>query len=79
MDELSTSARLAHRALKIILIPVMIFVGVTHFTPPQWYWADFVSLALLVLTVILVIVGRVFTSRSSSEGKAQGDNGENQR
>jgi uncharacterized membrane protein len=69
MEELPASAKLARKALKIILLPVVILVGVTRFTPPQWYWLDFVCLAFLLITAILLVVGRVFTSKTSDSQK----------
>jgi len=52
---------------------VVLLVGITRFTPPQWYWLDFICLAVVLVTVILVLVGRVFTSKAShdQEGAAK--------
>jgi hypothetical protein len=69
MDELPNSAKLARRALKIVLLPAVVVVGVSRFTPVQWYWLDFVALALVLVTAILVVVGRVFTSKPSGDQK----------
>jgi uncharacterized membrane protein len=67
MTELPSSAKFARKTLKIILLPVVLIVGITRFTPPQWYWLDFVCLGLVLITVILVLVGRVFASKTSDD------------
>lgn len=58
-NELSSSAKLSRKVLKIILIPVMLLGIVLRFTPPTW--ADTVFLAMLPVIVILAVIGRVFT------------------
>lgn len=70
MKDLPKSALFARRILKIILLPVVILVGIDRFTPLTWHWLDFVTLALVVVTAILLIVGRVYTSdEDSGSGK----------
>lgn len=58
-NDLSPSAKLSRRILKVILIPVMLLGIVLRFTPPSW--ADTIFLALLPVIVVLAIVGRIFT------------------
>lgn len=69
LNELPSSAKFARRVLKIILLPVVILVGITRFTPSQWYWLDIICVAFVLLAVILVVVGRVFTSKATHDEK----------
>jgi hypothetical protein len=66
-NELSHSAVLARRALRIILLPAIALAIIVRFAAPSWF--DFVFWGMLLLFLALVIVGRVATS---SRGDASG-------
>ena len=60
MENLPNSAKFARRALKLLLIPLVLVLGLTRFTPVQWGWLDPIFFASLALLGILVVVSRIF-------------------
>ena len=67
MSELSGTAKLARKALKILFLPAVALVIISRVTPFSWYWVDLVTVGLLVLVAILAVVGRIFTSTDSNK------------
>jgi len=62
MDELSQTAKVARRVLKVILLPVVALAVVVRFTVvPATYWIDVVFIVLFVIAAGLAVIGRVFT------------------
>lgn len=71
MNELPNSAKLARKALKIIMLPLGLLAVAVRFTVmPSTYWIDGVFIVLGLIAVVLAVTGRVFaSSKPETDGK----------